>query len=262
MRRERIVLAVCAPYALICLQYHAPHLYQGLCETRQTTSMRFRDSRARALEVWIGFCRRAATFVCTLAAHIVWKIWAIEVGPGLRVVGWPIVRRRPGSTITIGRGCKFVSLRSANVAGLNRPCHICTLQPDAHIVIGDNSGFSATAIGAAQSITIGNNVFCGANVSITDTDWHNIPIHLRHTNRPAPSSPVVIEDDVWLCMNVTVLKGVRIGAGSVVAAGSVVSKDLPPGMICGGIPAVPLRPMTPEELGPGWIHPIGDNGRS
>ena len=61
--------------------------------------------------------------------------------------------------------------------------------------------------------------------------------------------PVVIEDDVWCGANVTILKGVTIGRGSVVAAGAVVTKSFPPYSVIGGVPAKLLRMrFTPEEI--------------
>ena len=59
--------------------------------------------------------------------------------------------------------------------------------------------------------------------------------------------PVVIEDDVWCGANVTILKGVTIGHGSVVAAGAVVTKSFPPYSIIGGIPAKLLKMRFTEE---------------
>ena len=59
--------------------------------------------------------------------------------------------------------------------------------------------------------------------------------------------PVVIEDDVWCGANVTILKGVTIGRGSVVAAGAVVTKSFPPYSIIGGIPAKLLKMRFTEE---------------
>jgi maltose O-acetyltransferase len=66
-----------------------------------------------------------------------------------------------------------------------------------------------------------------------DTDFHNPTDHTQESI----SKPVVIEDDVWLAARVTVLKGVRIGRGAVVAAGAVVTKDVPPCTLVGGVPA-------------------------
>ena len=66
---------------------------------------------------------------------------------------------------------------------------------------------------------------------------------------PNQDAPVVIEDDVWCGANVTILKGVTIGRGSVVAAGAIVTKSFPPYSIIGGVPAklIKMR-FSPEEI--------------
>ena len=62
-------------------------------------------------------------------------------------------------------------------------------------------------------------------------------------------APVIIEDDVWTGANVTILKGVTIGRGSVIAAGAVVTKSFPPYSIIGGVPAKLLKMrFTPDEI--------------
>jgi acetyltransferase-like isoleucine patch superfamily enzyme len=183
-----------------------------------------------------------------MLARLWLSAWGANCGARLTVLGWPIIRLAPASTVQIGSDCTFFSADYANPAGMNRPCYVCTIRDRATVRIGDNCGFSSTVISAAVSITIGNNVLCGANCTITDTDWHNVALTRRHDSSLDGNAPVVIENDVWLGMNVTVLKGVRIGAGTVVAAGSVVSRDLPPGVVAGGIPARMIRPMTIDEL--------------
>jgi len=130
--------------------------------------------------------------------------------------------------IAIGSKCGFRSSATANLIGINRPCIISTLLPHAQIIIGNNCGFSGTVIGAFKSVTIGNNVRCGANTLITDSDWH--------LDDPRSSQPkeIIIEDNVWLGVNVVVLKGVTIGENSVIGAGSVVTKDIPANVIAAG----------------------------
>jgi acetyltransferase-like isoleucine patch superfamily enzyme len=116
------------------------------------------------------------------------------------------------------------------------------------VSVGDRCGFSGTVIAAAESIAIGDRVMCGANVTITDTDWHPIDSGRRSAGEPGRSAAVVIESDVWIGMNVTVLKGVTIGAGTVVAAGSLVTHSLPPGVVAAGQPAVPVRTILKQGL--------------
>jgi acetyltransferase-like isoleucine patch superfamily enzyme len=82
---------------------------------------------------------------------------------------------------------------------------------------------------------------CGANVAIMDTDWHSLDAEQRQAGTAGLSTPVLIEDDVWLGINVTVLKGVTIGARTVVAAGSIVTRSLPADVIAAGQPARVVR---------------------
>jgi galactoside O-acetyltransferase len=62
------------------------------------------------------------------------------------------------------------------------------------------------------------------------------------------AQPVIIEDDVWIGTRAVILPGVRIGYGSVIAAGSVVTKDVPPMTVVAGIPAKPIKKIEVESL--------------
>lgn len=182
--------------------------------------------------------RLAGEWLITRWIRVYLRICGIPLQRGCRFGGFPIFRRYPGSTISIGERCHFVSSSWFNLMGVNHPCVISTHNSKACLVIGDNCGFSGTTIGCASDIRIGNKVRCGANTIITDTDWHT------DDPRTSPDLPVIIEDDVWLGVNVIVLKGVRIGARSVIGAGSVVTSDIPTGVIAGGVPAKILRPLV------------------
>lgn len=103
----------------------------------------------------------------------------IHLGKECRFYGVPIFRRAPLSRIDIGDQCVFRSDFISNLVGVNRKCIIATHRENAKISIGDNSGFSGTVIGAAGCIQIGSNVQSGANVLITDFDWHNIHPNFR-----------------------------------------------------------------------------------
>lgn len=94
-------------------------------------------------------------------------------------------------------------------------------------------------------VTIGSRVMIAPNVTITVTG-HPVHPELR-AGMAQFSAPVVIEDDVWLGAHVVVLPGVTIGAGSIVGAGSVVTKDVPPNVVVGGVPARVLRSITDED---------------
>lgn len=102
-------------------------------------------------------------------------------------------------------------------------------------------------------MTIGKKVIFGPHPTII-TGGHRIDVVGKYImdskeKLPENDAPVVIEDDVWIGANVTRLKGVTIGRGSVVAAGAVVTKSCPPYSIIGGVPAKVLKMrFTPEEI--------------
>jgi len=177
----------------------------------------------------------------TILTRIIASWWKVQVGTYGKFHGIPMFRRLPGSTIKIGSHCTFNSAYWSNLIGINHRCILATLHEDAVIEIGNNCGFSGTAIGAASKIIIGSQVLCGANTIITDTDWHVISLEDRMKKVLGATSPVSIEDGVWIGTNVVVLKGVTIGAGTIVAANSVVTKSLPPGVIAAGQPAMVIR---------------------
>lgn len=91
-------------------------------------------------------------------------------------------------------------------------------------------------------IKIGDNVLCGANTLITDFDWHGLHPDHRRSGEPEPK-PIVIEDNVWLCINVMVMKGVTIGKNSIIGAGSIVTNDIPANVIAAGIPCRVIKDM-------------------
>ena len=105
------------------------------------------------------------------------------------------------------------------------------------------------------SLTIGRKVIFGPNPTIITGDHciDKIGKFIADVTDgekcPENDAPVVIEDDVWCGANVTILKGVTIGRGSVVAAGAVVTKSFPPYSIIGGVPAKIIRMrFTPEQI--------------
>ena len=148
-----------------------------------------------------------------------------------------ILQRFPYSRIEIGRNCTFRSDHTSNLIGVNHKCILSTRSKDSIIIIGDYCGFSGVSIGAILEIRIGNNVLCGANVIITDNDWH--PSRLNSTPKP-----VIIENNVWLGVNTTVLKGVTIGANSIIGANSLVVQDIPPNVIAAGNPCKIIKTIS------------------
>jgi len=177
--------------------------------------------------------------ITTFYTKIFLALRGVHAGKNCKFYGVPIVIRTFQSKIIIGNNCGFRSDFTSNLVGINRKCIVTTLERNAEILIGNNSGFSGTVIASAGSIKIGDNVLCGANTTITDYDWHGIEPDKR---RQAPyPRPVVIEDNVWLGLNSVVLKGVTIGKNSVIGANSLVTKDIPPNVIAAGNPCKVIK---------------------
>jgi acetyltransferase-like isoleucine patch superfamily enzyme len=174
-----------------------------------------------------------------------WNGWlkGITIGKNTKFYGVPYFNRFPQSTVQIGENCTINSNFIYNLIGINRRTIIATFTGSSKIIIGNNVGLSGTSITASKEVIIGNNVLCGANTTITDFDWHPLAADMRHETGASESSPVIIEDNVWLGLNVTVLKGVRIGKNSIIGADSLVVKDIPPNVVAGGVPCKVLRSL-------------------
>ena len=105
----------------------------------------------------------------------------------------------------------------------------------ASIHVGDGTGINRrTEIISEVGVTIGAYCMLGWDVMVTDTDYH-------HIDGAPERAPVTIGDQVWIAARASVMKGVTIGDGAVVAAGSIVTKDVPPRTLVAGVPAKPIR---------------------
>lgn len=115
-----------------------------------------------------------------------------------------------------------------------------------NITVGDTfyANYDCVFLDAAP-ITIGNNVLVAPRVCFY-TAGHPIAPSVRNTGLEF-AAPITVEDDVWIGGNVTVLPGVTIGKGTIVAAGSVVTKDLPAGVIAAGNPCRVLQAITDAD---------------
>lgn len=158
------------------------------------------------------------------------------------VFGLPIISIANASMITVGDHLVLISSSYFSGPGVNHPTIIRTLTPEARLQIGNNVGISGGGICVAKEVIIGDNVLMGANAFITDTDFHPVqPENRRFRDSTKDSKTVVIEDNVFIGMNSLILKGVTIGKSSVIGAGSIVTKDIPPDSIAFGIPAKVTR---------------------
>jgi carbonic anhydrase/acetyltransferase-like protein (isoleucine patch superfamily) len=155
-----------------------------------------------------------------------------EVGYGPRLFGR--CRVSGGSGIHVGE-------RLLMIAG-TAPCELNTHE-GGRLEIGRRVFINyGTSISAHALVRIGDDCKIGQHAIILDCDYHDMDDPL-HYGGHGPALPVVLEQGVWLGARVTVLKGVTIGRSSVIAAGSVVTRDIPAGVMAGGMPAKVLRKL-------------------
>jgi acetyltransferase-like isoleucine patch superfamily enzyme len=170
----------------------------------------------------------------------------VRVGPNTALLGKPIVSCFEDSSISIGADCFLISRSTWTALGVSHPVIIRTLAQGAEVTIGNECGLSGVTICAAINVSIGNRCLLGADVLIADTDFHSVDtVQRRHlpTPAPSPSDSVRIGNDVFVGARAIILKGVTVGDGSVVGAGSVVTEDIPSGVIAAGNPARVIRPL-------------------
>lgn len=155
----------------------------------------------------------------------------VELGPGTIIIGEQAFHRfhsEQPAALRVGEQCTLDGVHFA-------------LGANGRVQIGDFCFFSNTILLCEQELRIGSYVSIGWNTTIADTDFHPLSPSARledaiacspagkHRRRPPiPTAPVIVEDDVWIGPNVTLLKGVRVGAGAFIEPGSLVTRSVPP----------------------------------
>lgn len=109
----------------------------------------------------------------------------------------------------------------------------------ARLVIGNHCRINGAIIAATEQVVIGNNCRFAPFTHIMDGDFHG----LGNRQAPGKSAPIIIEDDVWVGAGSIVLKGVCIRKGAIVAPGAVVTRDVEPFTLVGGVPAKMIRQL-------------------
>jgi acetyltransferase-like isoleucine patch superfamily enzyme len=155
------------------------------------------------------------------------------------------VRIGPNSVITSDYAFKRFRSRRMPALSIGTDCTMdgvhFAIGADGRMEIGNYCYFTNAVLLCELEVRIGNYVVIGWNASIADTDFHPIanaeriadavacsPLGAGRPRPPIPRCPVIVEDDVWIGPNATILKGVRIGRGAFVEAGALVAHDVPP----------------------------------
>lgn len=187
--------------------------------------------------------------VSTLLFKMQCTWYGVSVGAGCRVLGGVRMRRFPGSRIYLGKRLSLVNRPGRYAFNIFPQSLMRTYSASSQIEIGDDVGANSVAIFCrSQSIRIGARTMIGGNCQIMDSDGH--PLWPLSARRYYPGNeydaPVDIGEDVYIGLNVVILKGSRIGNGAVIAAGSVVTGDIPPNCVAGGVPAKVIQPLDDQ----------------
>lgn len=167
------------------------------------------------------------------------RSYGVRFGPNLQLGSAPRIRiHSDNASITLGSDVVINNHLDENPAGIAHRTVLAAASPGARLVIGNNVGISGAVIYATLRIDIEDDVLVGAGALVYDTDWHEVDPARRRANDAAPGqAPVKICRNAWLGARSIILKGVTVGEDSVVAAGAVVTRDVPAGAIVGGVPA-------------------------
>lgn len=162
------------------------------------------------------------------------------IGQNITIKGLPIIDIRDGAKIEIGDD---VTLNSENYGyhiNMHSPVKLfANIKKGAYLKIGNKTRIHGSCIHARYKIEIGDNCLIAANCQIFDCNAHHLSFDdpENRINTIGEAEPIIIEDNVWIGANSIILPGVTIGQGSIVAAGSVVTKNIPAMVIVAGNPA-------------------------
>lgn len=177
-----------------------------------------------------GYRRRAGDLLAAANARV--QLRAADLGG-------PRVRLR-GRARVIARGELSIADR-VQLVGTLAPLELVA-ETGARLQIGERTLVNfGTQLVALERVTIGPRCLIGTHCLVTDSDFHDIDPDRRL--EPPTARPVTIGENVWLCARVIVLPGVTIGDHSVVGAGSVVTRDVPPRTLAAGAPARVIRQL-------------------
>ncbi len=209
-----------------------------MTETKTRITCETRDSEERHISLSL-LCRRGFNLVSVIVHQLRWRWRFKEFGWRSRLEKYDMLTNPKmisiGRRVKIRKGSRIEALGDKN-------------GKIPKITIGDGTGIHMDFhCGAAESVTIGKNVLIAGRVYITDHDHKfDDPVTPPIRSSELISKPVIIEDGVWLGEGCVILKGVTIHSRAVVGANAVVTRDVPPRAVVGGVPAKIIRFAIPK----------------
>jgi acetyltransferase-like isoleucine patch superfamily enzyme len=178
----------------------------------------------------------------TIVAKARFRLTGCDYGTCLRVTGPLRLSVHPRAKVQIGNNVTLNSSWRHNPVGSSQS-FIIWVSRGAELVIGDDVGISHAEIVSARRIEIGRRAKIGGGACLYDSNFHALSSYQRALsgNPGVESSPLSVGEDAFLGAHCIILRGVTVGDRSVVGAGSVVAKPIPPDQIWAGAPARFLR---------------------
>jgi len=201
-----------------------------------------RDVRRRLVALVISGVRKLLLLPsCTVYMRALLWLWGGKVGSGFSVAGR--MRLWLQGDLVIGRRVRMRSGYS-NYVGGHQPMAIWVCSTG-KVTIGDDCGLSNTTIVCKEEVTILDGTLIGGGCRIYDMDFHQLQPQERFTNHgEVVSAPIRIGPRAFVGGHCIILKGVTIGEGAVIGAGSVVTRDVPPFEVWAGVPAKRIRELV------------------
>jgi len=167
------------------------------------------------------------------------RIPGIKIGSGVVFDGKPIINVLNGGSIVIGDNVTLNSSNRGYHLNMYTPVKLFADRPGAKIEVGQRTRIHGSCLHAYTSIVIGEKCLIAANCQIIDSSGHNLSFDNigNRINTLGNGRPIVVQDCVWIGANTIILPGVTIGKGSVIGAGSIITKDIPPMVVAAGNPA-------------------------
>lgn len=192
----------------------------------------------QAIHTFVAWSMRVFLWTPLFKSRLVGNARGLNLyGGGLPFMSGPL-------DITLGANCRISTQTTftGRWSGQNRPQLVC----------GDNVGIGwQTTIAVGRTVKLGNNVRIAGRAFLAGYPGHPVDPIDRAAGLPDTEDQVkdiILEDDVWLGTGCTVNGGVTIGRGAIVAAGSVVTKSLPPMVLAAGVPAKIVRRLDEEVI--------------
>jgi acetyltransferase-like isoleucine patch superfamily enzyme len=172
---------------------------------------------------------------CSIS-QIKFRLYGVSFGRRLRAVDVEILNI---GRIVLGHNVHITSRALGNPYRSS----LRTYYPESRIEIGDHCIINGAVIHSNCAVTIGAHSRLAPGVTLCDNDSHVPARSIESRELRPPEAPIRLGTNVWLGMRSIILKGVTIGDNTIVAAGSIVTRDLPANVLAGGIPAKVIRTL-------------------